>query len=165
MVAEWNYNHPDEPLPEDYWDNPEAQKYYENAEAEAMNEWDGQKALYVTNEFLEWLLKDKIRTSAWEKTSVWDDIVDKATRYYNEGRVELLNNMPDHSIANVNGDTGNWQTEIWRQDPERPNALSGWSCTCPWGQVSWGRTRIWKQYEGRPCAHTVVTTWEAQRRP
>jgi hypothetical protein len=70
-------------------------------------------------------LKDKIRTSKLRKHADWGEIVDKATRYYSEGRVELLNNAPDHAIANVRGDTGTYETEIWRQDPNRPNTLSG----------------------------------------
>ena len=40
------------------------------------------------------------------KTAEWPDIVEKAQRYYAEGRVQMQNNMPDHSIATVNGDTG-----------------------------------------------------------
>jgi hypothetical protein len=66
----------------------------------------------------------------------WVDVVDKAKRYYNGGKVQILNNTPDHSIATVYGDTGTYETEIWRQDPNRPNTLSGWSCSCPWGQHS-----------------------------
>lgn len=107
----------------------------------------------------------RMQTTGAVKTAIWKDIVEKATRYLNEGRVQMQNNMPDHSIATVNGDTGTYTTEIWRQDPSRPNTLSGWSCTCPWGEVSWGRTRIWKKYEGRPCAHTVVLSWESQKQP
>lgn len=39
------------------------------------------------------------------------------------------------------------------------------NCDCPWSDYSWGRTRQWKRYEGRPCAHTLALYWEALTRP
>ncbi len=168
-VESWKWEHqdddPEPAFPEDPYSDPAFMRGYEEAERETMEYGGvGEAALFI-NEFMEHVKKGGAKQSAYQKHAIWSDIVEKATRYLNEGRVQMQNNMPDHSIATVTGDTGVYTTEIWRQDPSRPNTLSGWSCTCPWGEHSWGRTRIWKKYEGRPCAHTVVLSWESQKQP
>lgn len=99
------------------------------------------------------------------KVAEWQDIQEKAKRYYNGGAVTLLRNGQDNTVAQVNGDNGTYETEIWRDDPNNPNVISLWNCSCPWGQHSWGRTRQWKKYEGRPCAHVLAVNWESQRQP
>ena len=104
------------------------------------------------------------------KVADWQDVQEKAQRYYQNGNVHILTNDPDHVVATVYGDvpydeygggTGTYQTEIWKDDPNS-NVITRWTCTCPWGEVSWGRTRQWKKFEGRPCAHATAVQWASQ---
>ena len=39
------------------------------------------------------------------------------------------------------------------------------NCECPWDQYAWQRTRKWKKYEGRPCAHVLAAYWKSQSTP
>lgn len=94
----------------------------------------------------------------------WQGIMEKAQRLREEGGVTVSRNGVQNIAGQVVGDNGTYDTEIFRQDPQR-NTISLWSCTCPWGGVSWGRTRQWKKYEGRPCAHTLALYWQAQTMP
>jgi hypothetical protein len=103
----------------------------------------------------------------WTIVADWDDVQDKAVNYYRDGQVQIHLNAPDHVIGTVNSETSpgqSYQTEIWRDDPNS-DAITLWSCTCPWGEVSWGRTRQWKKYEGRPCAHVTALQWAAKSSP
>lgn len=102
------------------------------------------------------------------KIAEWSDIQEKARRYMNEGRVTLVRNSPTNTVSQVTSENEEGQvydTEIWRDDPNNPNVISLWNCSCPWGDKSWGRTRKWKKYEGRPCAHTLATNWVSQTEP
>lgn len=100
----------------------------------------------------------------FSKTAGWDDIMAKARRLIQAGNVTLLRNGQNVIVGHVVGDHGQYQTEISRDDPES-QTISMWDCDCPWSDYSWGRTRKWKKYEGRPCAHTLATWWLAQSTP
>jgi hypothetical protein len=39
------------------------------------------------------------------------------------------------------------------------------SANCPWDQFAWQRTRQWKKYEGRVCAHVLATYWKSHTMP
>lgn len=39
------------------------------------------------------------------------------------------------------------------------------SANCPWDQFAWQRTRQWKKYEGRVCAHVLATYWKSKTMP
>jgi hypothetical protein len=43
--------------------------------------------------------------------------------------------------------------------------MTQWQCECPWDQYAWQRTRQWKKYEGRPCAHVLATWWASKMAP
>ncbi len=98
------------------------------------------------------------------KTSDWNDIMDKAQRLIQSGNVTLLRNGYNNIVGHVIGDHGEYQTEIGRDDPNS-RAITTWQCECPWDQFAWGRTRKWKKYEGRPCAHVLATFWSSQSAP
>lgn len=99
-----------------------------------------------------------------DRTAKWDDIMDKARRLKNNGQVFITNNGSQHVEGQVVGDHGTYDTQFDRMDPSS-QAITTWNCTCPWGEVSWGRTRQWKKYEGRPCAHTLAMFWASQSQP
>jgi hypothetical protein len=99
-----------------------------------------------------------------EKTADWDDIMAKARRLINSGAVQILRNGYNNIVAHVVGDHGEYQSEIGRDDPNS-RAISTWQCECPWDQFAWQRTRQWKKYEGRPCAHVLATFWQSQATP
>lgn len=184
MQDYWKDTHPGEEEPDDWHDtgDPEIDREYEELESH-LNEWIAPAFAFVQALGTMWNVWGTGPTEhtphqqpapeqpgtnldvpgAIGKTAAWADVLEKAQRYYSEGRVELQTNMPEHTVATVQGDEGTYETELWRNDPERPDVISLWSCECPWGEHSWGRTRIWKRYEGRPCAHAVVVNWEAQR--
>jgi hypothetical protein len=118
------------------------------------------------NEFFEHYLKHPQLKSiaSIQKFADWGEIMDKAQRLRNNNQVKILRNDPDHVVGEVQGDHDTYQTEIWRDDPQS-QAITMWDCDCPWSDYSWGRTRQWKKFEGRPCAHTLALFWEAQRTP
>jgi hypothetical protein len=99
---------------------------------------------------------------AFSKVAAWKDLMEKAKRLKDQGRVHILNNQSDHVIGRVEGDHGTYTTQIWRQDPNS-RAITMWDCECPWDQYAWQRTRQWKKYEGRPCSHTLALFWTAQQ--
>lgn len=126
--------------------------------------WDEQELPEEPKESM-WV---EVKVSLWKeavhKLGDWNDLMDKARRLRNDQQVQITVNQPDHVVGTVQGDHGTYQTEIWRDDPQS-QAITMWDCECPWSQYSWGRTRQWKKYEGRPCAHTLALFWQAQQTP
>lgn len=100
----------------------------------------------------------------FSKTAGWSDIMEKAQRLRDSGQVQITNNTNNHVVGVVQGDHGTYNTEIWRDDPNS-GTITLWNCDCPWSEYSWGRTRQWKKYEGRPCAHTLALYWTALGSP
>lgn len=97
-------------------------------------------------------------------TAGWPDIMQKAKRLVQSGDVTLLRNGWSNIVAHVVGDHGEYNCEIGRDDPES-RSITTWQCECPWDQYAWQRTRKWKKYEGRPCAHVLATFWKSQATP
>lgn len=100
----------------------------------------------------------------FHKTAAWDDIMAKAKRLIQSNQVQILRNGYNNVIGHVVGDHGEYQTEIGRDDPNS-RAITTWQCDCPWDQYAWQRTRQWKKYEGRPCAHVLATYWKSLSTP
>jgi hypothetical protein len=98
------------------------------------------------------------------RVAAWADIMQKAKRLINSGNVTILRNGWNNIVAHVIGDHGQYQCEIGRDDPDS-QAITTWQCECPWDQFAWGRTRKWKKYEGRPCAHVLATFWASHSTP
>lgn len=94
----------------------------------------------------------------------WPDIMQKAKRLVQSGNVTLLRNGWNNIVAHVIGDHGEYNSEIGRDDPES-RSITTWQCECPWDQYAWQRTRQWKKYEGRPCAHVLAAFWKSQATP
>lgn len=110
-----------------------------------------------------------VKQSGVQKFADWNSIMEKAQKIRQNGGVQIQSNQPDHvtGIVQSGSDPANqgpYNTEIWRDDPNS-QAITMWDCDCPWDDYSWGRTRQWKKYEGRPCAHTLALFWEAQTKP
>lgn len=99
-----------------------------------------------------------------EKTAGWPDIMAKAKRLIEGGAVTILRNGINNIVGHVEGDHGDYQAEIGRDDPTS-RTITTWSCECPWDQYAWQRTRQWKKYEGRPCAHVMALYWKALATP
>jgi 8-oxo-dGTP diphosphatase len=98
------------------------------------------------------------------KVGSWGDIMAKAKRLIQSGKVQVLRNSADTVVGSVIGDHGTYQSEISREDPNS-QAITQWQCDCPWDQYAWQRTRQWKKYEGRPCAHVLALYWAARSHP
>ena len=98
------------------------------------------------------------------KTAAWSDIMAKAKRLIQSNQVELLRNGYNNIIGHIIGDHGEYQAEIGRDDPNS-RAITTWECECPWDQYAWMRTRKWKKYEGRPCAHVLAMYWKSLATP
>jgi hypothetical protein len=123
------------------------------------------------------MIQDGVLTkiSKLVKFADWNDLMDKARNLINTpGDVNIQVNAPDHVVGQVKSGTTDsqkdsskpdyYQTEIWRDDPSS-QAITMWDCGCQWSDYSWGRTRQWKKFEGRPCSHTLALFWAAQRTP
>lgn len=98
------------------------------------------------------------------KEATWDDVMAKAKRLIQAGQVKILRNGLNNVVGHVQGDHGDYQTEIGRDDPNS-RAITTWQCDCPWDQFAWQRTRQWKKYEGRVCSHVLATYWLSQQMP
>lgn len=103
-------------------------------------------------------------SSSVRKTAAWPDIMAKAKRLVQSGNVTLLRNGYNIVVAHVIGDHGEYTCEISRDDPES-RAITQWTCECPWDQFAFQRTRQWKKYEGRPCAHVLAAYWKSLATP
>jgi hypothetical protein len=113
-----------------------------------------------------WMEKNEYHsyTSSFSIEAAWPDIMQKAKRYLDTGKVVLHRNGFNHVVGTIIGDHGTYQTELSRQDPDS-RAITGWSCSCPWGDYAWGRSRKFRKYEGRPCAHVLSLLWKAYSTP
>lgn len=98
------------------------------------------------------------------RTAHWGDIEQKAKRLILSGQVQILRNSRNAVVAYVIGDHGEYNCEFSRDDPESWT-MTQWHCECPWNQYAFQRTRQWKKYEARPCAHVLATFWAARRVP
>lgn len=101
---------------------------------------------------------------AGEILSNWQSVELKAKRLIQSGNVQIIRNGATQVVANVKGDHGEYQPSFSRQDPNS-QAIDHWTCACKWGQYSWGRTRQFKRFEGRPCAHVLATYWTSRSMP
>jgi len=100
----------------------------------------------------------------FRKTAAWTDLEAKAKRLIQSGNVTVAVNTPTDVVGKVIGDHGTYQTTISRQDPSSAK-ITQWTCECPWNQYAFQRTRQWKKYEGRPCAHVLALYWKAKSTP
>lgn len=101
---------------------------------------------------------------AEHRTAGWPDIMQKAKRLIQSGQVTLLRNGHNTIVAHVIGDHGEYTCEIGREDPES-RTITQWTCECPWDQYAFQRTRKWKKYEARPCAHVMAAYWKSLATP
>lgn len=110
--------------------------------------------------------------SVMEKTADWNQIMNKAKRLIQSGNVQILRNGYQNIVARVKGDgTDNGgtpdvhQCEIFRADPNS-RAITTSDCDCGWGEFqNQPRTREFKRFQGRPCAHILAAFWVAQSMP
>ena len=98
------------------------------------------------------------------KEASWADIEQKAKRLIQGGKVHMLRNGAQVIASHVEGEHGDYECEIQRQDPNS-QSITMWSCSCPWDQFAWQRTRKWRKYEGRVCKHVLATWWTSQGMP
>lgn len=98
------------------------------------------------------------------KTAAWTDIMAKAKRLMQSGNVQMLRNGWNAIAAHVVGDHGEYNCEISRDDPNS-RVITQWTCECPWDQYAFQRTRQWKKFEGRPCAHVLAAYWTSLGTP
>jgi hypothetical protein len=109
--------------------------------------------------------REATRDWGMEKTADWSAIQAKAKRLMQSGAVQVLRNGYENIVAQVQGDHGTYQSEIFRQDPTS-RAISGSDCECGWGEFqNQPRTRQWKKFQDRPCAHILAAFWQAQSMP
>lgn len=99
-----------------------------------------------------------------KKLASWTDIMAKAKRLILSQQVTVLRNGWNNIVGHVIGDHGEYNTEIGRDDPNS-RTITTWQCECPWDQYAWQRTRKWKKYEGRPCAHVMALYWKSLATP
>ena len=101
----------------------------------------------------------------FQRTADWNDIMDKARRLIQDGQVRILRNGYNNIVGWVKGDHGEYNPEIFRQDPSS-RAITGSDCGCNWGEFqNQPRTRNWKRYQDRPCSHILATYWKALATP
>jgi hypothetical protein len=101
------------------------------------------------------------------RTAAWEDVQADAEEIYYNGNVHLTVNNPDYVEGTVDSQSTPgqvYETSFSRNDPNS-GAITVPNCTCPWGEVMWGRTRQWKKYDGRPCKHILALYWTSLANP
>lgn len=104
------------------------------------------------------------KLAAMQHLGEWVDVAAKAKRLVQSGQVTILRNGPQHVMAHVIGDHGEYNCEITRADPSS-QVIEQWNCECPWSQFAFDRTRKWKRLEGRVCSHVLAAYWKAKATP
>jgi hypothetical protein len=99
------------------------------------------------------------------KTADYSDVESKAVRLIQSGKVHVQANHADEIQGIVEGDHGTYEVNIKKDANPESESISRWNCECDWGQFAWGRTRQWKRFEGRPCAHVLALYWAARSVP
>lgn len=97
--------------------------------------------------------------TTFDKTATWHDVQAKAARIRQEGGVRIISTEQPYIAAHVQGDNGVYETSLQRGPS---GEIEMWKCSCPWDHYSFGRTGIWKKYEGRMCSHALATQYQAQ---
>lgn len=121
--------------------------------------------------------KRAVYTLRWDhsdmrKVADWGDVEAKAKRLVQTGAVTLKRNGYNTIMSQVVGDGSDndgkpdvHNVEIKRDDPNS-QAITGSFCDCGWGQFqNLPRTRQWKRFQNRPCAHILATYWLANAIP
>src|ERR1017187_1370515 len=99
------------------------------------------------------------------KTADYSEVEQKATRLIQAGKVHVQANHGEEIQGIVEGDHGTYEVNIKKDANPESESISRWTCECEWGQFAWGRTRQWKKFEGRPCAHVLALYWAARSVP
>lgn len=105
--------------------------------------------------------------SFFHKFADWSQIMQDAQALRDSGSVQITANGGQHvegTVASQSEPGQVYETSFDRTDPNS-QAITTWNCSCPWGEVSWGRTRQWKKYEGRPCKHLLALYWTSLNQP
>lgn len=93
-------------------------------------------------------------------TSSWEDVREKAKRLRAEMAINVTRDDGDYIEADVQGESGTYQTYIQRHGQTSGNyTVTGWGCTCGWGQWAWKRQHT---YVGRMCSHALALYLEMQ---
>jgi len=111
--------------------------------------------------------EQEIPKKSMRRVADWSEIMQNAQELRNNGSVQITSNGAQHvegTVASQESPGVVYNTQFDRMDPNS-SAITTWNCTCPWGEVSWGRTRQWKKYEGRPCKHTLAMYWQSLSQP
>lgn len=96
------------------------------------------------------------------RSAAWSDIQEKAKRLRSEMALNVTRDDGDYIEADVRGDNGSYETYVQRHGASGGNyAVTGWGCTCGWGQWAWKRQHT---YVGRMCAHALALYLEMQSR-
>lgn len=119
---------------------------------------------YADNAFergVEWAREHKSNI----KTATWGDVQAKAKRLIQSGKVIIKRNGANVVQSQVQGDHGTYEPEIHRDDPNS-NTITNSYCNCDWGSFqNLPRTRQWKRFQNRPCAHILATYWQSLATP
>ncbi len=120
-----------------------------------------------------WAVREEVKAAGYEvpdhklalrSISSWDDLISKAVRLLRSGNVTIGSNGWNYVEGTVVGDHGEYHTSIERNDPQS-RAITMWTCECPWDQYAWGRTRQFKNMEGRPCSHVMALYFQSLATP
>lgn len=95
-------------------------------------------------------------------TASWADVRNKAKRIRSEGGVHIVVASGDGVGANVQGDTGVYETVL----SYLPGSykVANWECGCAWAAFAFDRSPAFKRFEGRMCSHALALQFEAQAR-
>ena len=82
-------------------------------------------------------------------TSAWSDVQEKAKQLRAQMALNVTRDDGDYIEATIRGSSGSYETYVQRHGSGSGNyAVTGWGCTCGWGQWAWKRQHT---YVGRMC--------------
>ena len=95
-------------------------------------------------------------------TSAWSDVQEKAKQLRAQMALNVTRDDGDYIEATIRGSSGSYETYVQRHGSGAGNyAVTGWGCTCGWGQWAWKRQHT---YVGRMCSHALALYLEMQSR-
>jgi hypothetical protein len=98
----------------------------------------------------------------FEFTASWRDVVAKAKRLREGGRVRITAVAHSMVIGEVGGDHDVYESGIQRV-PGKPNSIMAYACGCPWASFHQDKDYPGR-LNGRPCSHAYAVHLEVQAR-
>lgn len=102
------------------------------------------------------------KEGSWHLTATWADVRAKAKAIRASGGVRIAVASMDGVGGEVQGDHHIYETLLTFVPGS--TKVGSWQCGCKWAAYAWGRSPMYRRFEGRMCSHALAMQYEAQAR-